>query len=249
MKIKISNCILLFLLISGCKDNGTPTSPSLNPDDAIRQLLVGDWVKDHYQLTLNADGSFVENSLYVIQYYLKPVDTLTVAMSGSYSVENSIVDFSNVQFYYRTSSGNSWPGFQFGSSPLLLHINGDSLQITPANVFTRVSSSVSPSQLEGTWRSLTWQLFLGSDSIHPSNVSRLELVYDFKSDTSIFSKTWNLLDLPMIPVYTDYGYYQYIPPTLKTCIFTDTSRVRVAFKSSKMYWFYDENTWTLLRLK
>jgi hypothetical protein len=184
----------------------------------------------------------------VVQSGTEPKDTMREVRSGAYSVENSVVAYSDTHFTYWTASGKPWSGFADASTPQLLRINGDSLQLTPTNILTRLTSTGSVSQLAGTWRSVEWRLMIRADSLYPKLESRLEIVCTFGQDSSTYGETWQYLDLPQHPVETYHGTYRYSPPNLEIRK-GDTTSVRVAIVFSKMYWFHDEWSRRLIRIK
>jgi len=227
---------------------GTPTSLTTSSDELLRQALIGNWSNEYERLSFQADGTYEDTSITVAQFGTEPKDTMIEVKSGAYSVENGVVDYSNVRFAYRTASGKPWPGFGDASLPQLMHLISDSLRLTPTDILTRVTSAQSATLIYGTWRSLEWRLMLRADSLDPKWESRLEILHTFAKDSASYSETWHYLDLPQLPVATYHGTYQYSPPNLQICK-GDTTLVHVTFASSRMYWLHDDWSRMLVRIK
>ena len=248
MKIAPVVCLLSALLVSSCKDNGIPTSPQLDPDEPLRQSLVGHWNEsDFFTVSFRSDGSFADTSLTIAAFGSAPMDTMHLYRSCGYSVKDSVVSYSDVKFGYKSASGKSWPGFSDSPLPQLLRVSANSLQMIPTKVLGRVSPSNSQAGLPGTWKSITWTSVFGSDSLNAENISRLEVLYSFAAGSATYSETWNYLDLPQIGVQTYYGTYQYSSPNLFMSKDSDTTRARVVFTTASMYWIYDQWVHTLVR--
>lgn len=245
MQTRILFILAVASFMSGCKDNGTQIQPQIDPDELLRQSIIGSWKAINpwplssqnalwYRIDFRTDGTFTD-SVFGAYNSLQPNDTLTIVRMGNYSIHNRVVEYSNVSFSYRTMSGQPT---SVGSSkwPEVLTLVGDSLVMTKANVLSPIDSTTTG--LHGNWRFVFWLSMSTPDSVNPIYTGRMQVTHTFSGDSN-YSQTLKYLDRSGWPEQTSQGSYHYDPPSLRISTGGATENVRVEFFRSRMYWFYD----------
>ena len=227
---------------------------NINPDETLSQSVIGSWKAMNpwggssgsaswYRIDFRTDGTFADTIFNAFNWF-QSSDTLTIISSGNYSIQNQVVEYSNVSFSYKTVSGKP-QSFIISKLPNFLSITGDSLEMTDVNVLTPVDSTTN--QLIGSWKFIFWNYISSSISFNPTYSGRREVIHIFGKDSS-YTQIWKYLDR------SDYGQswkgnYYYNPPLLRTNAGGAVDNIRVEFHSSKMYWFFGYSTLKVGRIK
>ncbi len=246
-KVGLKTIILLLavILLTGCSDNTVQVQQIETQDEILIREIVGTWKAidpwegssqraDWYCIDFRSDGVYTD-TIYNAFKETQTTDTVTIITSGNYTIQNQVLEYANVSFSYKTSSGQP---FLFISTklPQFISLTGDSLSIQMG--FALSSADSTENQLKGTWNIIFWYYMSSNNSFTPEYTGRREIIYIFGNDSS-YTEIWKYLDRPDWSVQTWNGSYFYDPPELRTLVGNYEETRLVEFHSPKMYWNFN----------
>ena len=229
MKSKSFFLILFITSILFISCNEEIVSPS--EDDILTSSLIGKWEATNYDIiTFNADGSFVDTALGL---YTNNYETHYV-LKGKYSVNNSVVYFSDVSLtYFKGCESPSVISFSTAIDPKKVSFNNSNLNMEPVRILEPIDNS--NNSLNGQWQAKIWMGSYENNSQPKFKGGQIKETFNFNSDSlnCLYQKEY-LYQTNMQPENRQIN-YNYNGSSLD---FGYPPYFRVEFKDNKMYWFY-----------
>ena len=246
-KVWLKTIIILFALIffTGCSDNAVQVQQIETQDEILSREIIGTWKAidpwkgssqraDWYRIDFRTDGTYTD-TIYNAFKDPQTTDTVTIITSGNYTIQNQVLEYANVSFSYKTSSGQPF-GFINSKLPQFISLTGDSLSMQMGLALSTVDSTAN--LLKGTWNIIFWYYMSSNDSLTHEYSGRRENIYIFGNDSS-YTEIWKYPDRTDWSGQTWYGSYYYDPPELRTLVGGYEETKVVEFHAPKMYWHFN----------
>ncbi len=225
-RILLLNLILLSLFSINCKDNVVVPSE----DEVTTGKIIGTWKYPNYEIiTFKSDGSFIDTSLalftdkYETHYVLK----------GKYTVNNSIIYFTDVSLVYCKAADNSTViSFSTTIDPKAISFKNDQLNLESVKILEPKDNS---STLNGKWEVLSWIGYYENSSQPKYNGGQMKETYIFNKDSMTYVYQNEFLFYTSMSSGSISSKYNYNNSQLD---FGYPLYFRVEYKNNKMYWYY-----------
>ncbi|MHB8581162.1 MAG: hypothetical protein ACYDA4_15070 [Ignavibacteriaceae bacterium] len=232
--------IIMFIYFNGCFRDDNPVAT--NNDEFLKSKLVGRWGGD-------------SNSTYVAYYYnnntfidslydLTNLKRLQYAITGKYSINESIITFSDLKCTYADTI-NIAPNVSSDNLvfyPEKMEYSDSILKYTNVEIFSQERGD--KNQLKGKWSSELWIIGIERRPMLAIVQGTINNSYYFYPDslfyqldvTNSFGSTYSYAEAK------DSGSYDYSPPSLELNSFYFWIRfysIKVSFNNNKMYFHYN----------
>lgn len=234
--LSIINIIQFF----ACSQNDNIVAPT--EDDFLKAKLVGRWggeINSTYVQYYYDNNAFIDSL-----YNLSDIKKLQYVVTGKYSINKSILTYSDLKCTFADTINISSNVIQDGLIfyPAKIEYSESKLKFTSVEIFSQDEGNMN--QLKGKWDSRVWTVGIERRPFFKIYQGTINNSYFFNSDSLIYKlATTNSLGSTLLGLFgTDSGTYNYSPPHLELNSFYFTFHfytTDISFQNNKMYWYYD----------